>query len=284
MKCNLLFITTFIDLKMVEGLLGSLRSNHCLGLKVILVAQNNIEIDISNYQSLYNSIDVVNVPNQISLSKARNRGIEYANANNITSDYVMFPDDDSSFSVEFFENFEALVSCNTLIDVYCRGSKELFKPTTYKSGDILGRRQYQSSMSVNMIIDWTTFGSVGYFDENMGVGATYGAGEDSDYFIRCCNASGRGFKYEKGLWNFHPKGTDKYKQMSLAQLNRRYRNYGRGVIYLLCKHDMKMAAAKCCFDALAGSVVAFVSFDLKLASARLYAFTIRVKTLIQQKK
>lgn len=284
MKCDLLFIATFIDLKMVEGFLSSLQFNRCIGLQVVLVAQNNIEIDISNYQSQYNLITVLRVSEQLSLSKARNVGIEYINVNNITSDYVMFPDDDSSFSVEFFENFKALVSCNTLIDVYCRGSKELFKPTSYKSGDILGRWQYQASMSVNMIVDRNTFSTVGCFDENMGVGATYGAGEDGDYFIRCCNASGRGFKYEKGLWNFHPKGIDKYKHMSLAQLNRRYRNYGRGVIYLLCKHDMKLAAVRCCFDALAGSLVALFKLEFKLSCARLYAFIVRSSTLIQYKK
>lgn len=37
-------------------------------------------------------------------------------------------------------------------------------------------------MSVNLIICQSIFMQVGDFDENMGVGAIYGAAEDSDYF------------------------------------------------------------------------------------------------------
>lgn len=46
---------------------------------------------------------------------------------------------------------------------------------------------YQNAMSVNMIIQYDHFIEIGFFDERMGVGAKYGAGEDGDFFLESVN-------------------------------------------------------------------------------------------------
>ena len=134
-------------------------------------------------------------------------------------------------------------------------------------------------MSVNMLINIDTLEKVGYFDEKMGAGAIYGAGEDTDYFLRCVESSGP-FVYNKSLWNFHPKFESKHERLKIQELINKYKNYGRGVIYLNVKHRLYITAIELCFNALFGSFIAFLKLDFKLALARFYAFFIRTYTFI----
>ena len=233
---------------------------------------NNTEYDIP-YQ--IETFFVLNNARRLSLSYARNIALRYICENDIMFNYIMFPDDDSSFDSAFFENYGKFVNGNTVIDVYCKNEKILFKPNNYDGGMLLMKGNYDAAMSVNMIIQRDTVNNVGLFDERMGVGSKYGSCEDSDYFIRCCEYSKHGFLYEKNLWNFHPKADDKYKNMRLSTLMRRYKNYGKGIIFLFDKHNMHVDAVKCVFSALAGSLFSLLRLNFKLAIARIFAFFVR---------
>jgi len=274
---DLIFISTFCDLTNIGRLLASsANNNHNIFLGIVLVAQRNLELDIIPFISDCTQVYVVQNDKMLGLSEARNVALQFIFENNLVSDYIMFPDDDSTYDSEFFNHFLTKVTGNTLIDVYATGSHQLFRPLKYQQDDVLSVKQYDAANSVNMIVDFSLVKAVGLFDEKMGVGSAHGAGEDGDYFIRCCKASGKGFRYEKALWNYHPLGDNKYKLMTLDQLINRYKNYGRGVIYMLCKHKLYRSALNCILSAFIGGIIAFVQLDFKLGIARFYAFFTRV--------
>jgi GT2 family glycosyltransferase len=235
-------------------------------------------------ESIEFSSDLVHVKqimsDRISLSAARNVGIKYIFENKIKGKYVLFPDDDSTFDVHFFSRYNRLVdekNSNFLIDVFAENTNELYIKNCLSDGELIKDNKDQVAMSVNMLISIDTIEKVGFFDEKMGVGAMYGAGEDTDYFLRCVSSSGP-FVYNKSLWNFHPKFESKHESLTIKELISKYKNYGRGVIYLYVKHRLYISAIKSCFNALLGSFLAFLKLDFNLALARFYAFFIRVYT------
>lgn len=275
---DLVLIATCTNSKYVNRLLDSVISNNqCVKVLFVLVLQNSSEAKY--IENDFTHIVEIIIPNMISLSKARNIALEYLIDKDILYRFIMFPDDDSSYDSHFFNSFIKEVKACSLIDVYGTNTNSLYKKSNLSNNQKLSLLNYRNAMSVNMIIDYTTVEKVGFFDENLGVGNYYGAGEDADYYIRCINA-GASFYYLKSLWNFHPMDSDKNNQMSLSHLIRRYRSYGRGQIYMLLKHNLKLEALKCVFSALFGSIIALFKLDLKLCLARSYAFLVRLKTFL----
>lgn len=279
---NLIFITTFINLDKVEIFLRSLAYNQSLKLKVILVAQKGLTADIEKYQNEYTSISIIEVPTLLSLSKARNLGIDYVLVNEIKADYVMFPDDDSSFDSTFFTQFEEETKDNNplIIDVYNENSKVRYIRHTLKHGSKLLCKHHYAVGSTNMVIPYKLFVSVGHFDELMGVGAKYGAGEDADYYIRIVQ-SGVLFLYDSNLYNFHPKVENKYKDLTFSQLLSRYKNYGMGAAYLYFKHKMYINSCLLCLKALVASLICLMKLDFKMMYVYFYAFMHRVKAVVR---
>lgn len=273
---NLVFISTFIDRKNIENLINSIIDNNKdITILFIIINQtkNRLELPTSSLIDFYQ----VNT-DRLSLSKARNVGIAYILKNNLTFEHIMFPDDDTTFSNIFFSRYKEFIKngVNYLIDVYCFGTNELFKPTNLKNESILNRENHSSAMSVNMIIDFDTFKLVGLFDERLGIGAQYGSGEDGDYFIRSCDITGKGFIYQKMMFNFHPSSSNKFSQMSLSQTINTYIAYGNGAIFVLCKHKMYQMSFMICFYALGGAVLSLFRLDLKLFVAYEIAFFSRL--------
>ena len=246
---------------------------------MICVAQNGCRI-VAPVSSRF-ILDVLKVDTIIPLSQARNLAIQHIRANGIRGRYVMFPDDDTLFDKNFFEAFADRVQGNTIIDVYGTGTDILFKRIRHKQNDRLSERDHAGAMSVNMIIDYDIFAKTGYFDEQLGVGVPYGSGEDVDYYIRCCRNTPTGFRYERNLYNYHPLPEDKYKTMTFRMVAKRYRNYGRGMIYLFCKHRMYISVVECIFSGAAGAILALFKGNFKLAVARGYAVGIRLITFFQ---
>lgn len=272
---DLIFITTFIDHRCISDLLLSvLNFNSQLKLAVILVNQTE---KLLNYKS--NAIIhfyEIKSP-LVGLSAARNLAINFILNEKLVAKYVMFPDDDTTFDHCFFMNFKNVVNSNTLIDVYCRNTRKMYKQLQLKEGQIV--YDINKAMSVNMIIKFDIFQKVGFFDEAMGVGAYYGAGEDTDYFFRCHMNTGNGFYYTRKLWNYHPASAVKYMDLSFKQLQKRYINYSRGVIYFYWKHKKPFGAVVCICKGIVGMCVSLLSGNLKLSIARFYGVLSRMKTM-----
>lgn len=279
MKYDVLMISTCTNDKHIHTLMKSLSENNSSTLvSLIILFQNNIFVEMDLYKTEWLHLVPLYTPSQFNLSMARNICINHVLDNKIRADYVMFPDDDSSFDYHFFKNVLSQVRGNTLIDVYCAGTTVLYRKSKYK--DLMIITDDKAAMSVNMIINNETFLKVGLFDSLMGVGAPYGAGEDGDYFLRACKVSKDGFSYSKKLWNFHPATTIKYSALTLKQLKCRYKNYGRGVIYLYCKHRMYVSAVQCVVSGFAGMLIAYCCFNFKLGTARFFGGVYRMLTLL----
>lgn len=279
---DIIFISTFINHLYINKLIESISSsNRDVKVFLFLINQTTDLVDTIDFNSDFISIKQI-MSDRISLSSARNIGLKYIIENQIKAKYVLFPDDDSTFDKHFFNDFSKIKveeGNNFLIDVYGENSTELYIKNNLLDGELVKDNKSHIAMSVNMLINMDTIEKVGFFDEKMGVGAKYGAGEDIDYFLRCVASSGP-FTYNKSLWNFHPKFESKHHNLKMRALINKYKNYGRGVVYLYVKNRLYVVAIKACFSALFGSFVAFLNFDFKLALARFYAFFVRSNTFV----
>lgn len=284
-KFDLVFVVTCTDLNNVNNLLNSICNyNKYIKVGLVLLVQNGFKLstevshDFLTVYKLYSN-------QKYSLSKARNLCLDFYKSSQIDSTYIMFPDDDTTFDESFFMNFSRIVTSNTLIDVLCKGTRIPYMSFRgLKNGDYTTCHEH--AMSVNMIVKSDNALELGGFDESLGVGARYGAGEDGDYFIRVCKQFGP-FKYTNQLWNYHPSADSKYSQISLIRLLKRYKTYGEGVIYLLLKHKMYFEAIKCVLSGFAGAIIAFfLNFNIKLSIARFYGgmtrFSFYLKFLLKK--
>lgn len=273
---NLVFITTFINHENIQNLINStIENNKHLTLLFIIINQTQNKLEVPD--SLLIDFYQINT-DRLSLSKARNTGINHLLKQNIIFGHIMFPDDDTTFSDTFFYRYNECIrdDTNYLIDVHCFGSEKLFKSINFKNESLLKKENHSAAMSVNMIICYNTFKLVGLFDERIGIGTKFGSGEDGDYFIRSCDVTGNGFIYQKKLFNFHPASTDKFAQMSLSKTIKTYISYGDGAIFVLCKHKMYKMALVICIYALGGAVLSLFKFKFKLFLAYQVAFFTRL--------
>lgn len=278
---KLIFATTCQNILYIEELYKSIiEGNKTLDLCVITLLQKGNKIKEELYKNNFTKFIFLHTDNCYGLSKARNIIIDYIIDQNIKFDYIMFPDDDSTFDGSFFDNFCNSVFCNSLISVYNQNTKIPYK-LDYKYFTYADVNSFKLAMSVNMIISYKTFINVGHFDENLGVGAKYGAGEDADYFIRCCNENNCGFNVVHKLYNFHPANTHKFKLMTLNALIKRYRTYSEGVIYLCIKHKLYGEAIKYIVRGIFGAMHALIFLNIKLFVARMYGTYYRFVTLLK---
>lgn len=278
MKFDICFVTTCTDDKNIRQLVRSITTNNNhINILLIIVIQQGLDFHFDETENT--KILIIHRDSLLPLSCARNIALRELLKSEIDFDYMMFPDDDSSFDELFFKKFKSKVQGNSLIDVYGSGSRILFRKNPHKDGDKLDLKDYRYAMSVNMLLTKEILSEVGFFDERLGVGAYYGSGEDTDYYIRCWE-NGADFRYNKQLWNYHPLSNNKSRQQTLRQLIKRYNTYGRGMIFTFIKHKMYLEALKCSYCALAGSFVALMKGDCKLSLARLCAFFTRSKTYL----
>ena len=274
---DIVFITTFVDNEYISKYITSvIESNYKTNVLLIIICQKGL--DIKNIESEYTTIVKIKVDNIISISAARNLGINYILNNGIKAEYIMFPDDDSTYSKSFFENYQLIdKSNNYIIDVLCTGSNKLFIRQKCKDNSVLSSKNWNSACSVNLMIKFEYINHVGFFDINLGVGAKYGSAEDNDYYIRVSNISS--FIYTKQLYNFHPSPSQTYKALTLKKLIFRFNNYGKGIIYCLCKHYKYKDALFVCIRSIGGGVIAFFKGNFKKSIAYFCSFYSRFTLL-----
>ena len=269
-KFDILFVTTFIRPDTVNILLNSIITyNQTVYVGMVIVAQNNLPFETSHYVSKHLTLFPITIPNQVNSSRARNIGIEYIHQHDLQSTFVMFPDDDTSFDTVFFRTLPEL-NPNFCYALDVRNSDtEGFRLKIPSSR--LGSEGWKVIGATNMLLSYKVFSYTGLFDEVMGVGAQYGAGEDGDYYLRSL-AHTEKYHYVEKLYNYHPSGEKRYQELSLSSLICRFHHYGRGVIYMLCKHKKYGQAIILIFKALAGSLLRLFQLNFKMSFVYFIAF------------
>jgi len=219
-------------------LLDSLNAQTHQNFELIVVDQNDdnrVERVLEPFEGV---LDIQHVRmDRKGLSRARNKGLQY-----VTGDIIAFPDDDCWYPADLLETIDGFLRQQPAVD-----------GVTARSYTLKGRRTVQHGVSSGRLTTWNVFGhgrgisyciflqarvveSVGYFDENVGVGAgsQWGAGEETDYLIRSLK-QGFSIIHRADLRVYHPKkdGFDWQKVEA----------YGRGIGYVFRKNKVSFAAA-----------------------------------------
>ena len=273
---DVIFVTTFVDDKHIYDLIHSvINSNDRLNVLLIILCQNGYTLDTKS--SGFVNIRLICINEQVGLSAARNICLRYIRNNNIAYRYIMFPDDDSIFDKSFFSRFDKEVHGNTLIAVKGTQDKSTFF-VKMPNKSVASKNDFAKAISVNMIVESEIINQVGYFDERLGVGCYYGAGEDNDYFLRCSTINS--FAFSNNLWNYHPL-QKRNIDLSVSQLKSRYKSYGRGVVYMLLKHSMTYQAVKMIFRGYFGAIVFLARLNVKMSYVYFIAANERLITFLK---
>ena len=273
---DVVFITTFVDKAHIGTLISSIStSNNTLRVLVVVACQNGY--DIPEQTSEYVDVRRIKIPNIVSLSKARNICLCYLKEHNLNYNYIMFPDDDSVFDESFFRNFTTYVKGNTLIAVKATQDRQTYF-IKMPNKQFASQGDFHKAISVNMVIKGNIMNLVGGFDEQLGVGNYYGAGEDNDFFIRCNKIEN--FTFTNSIWNYHPLQYGQIKG-STSQLKKRYNSYGRGVVYMLMKHRMFRQAMFVIIRGYVGCIISIIKLNFKMAYVYCCASNERLKTFIK---
>lgn len=209
--------------------LDSILSSASKDFEIIVVDQNfggDIRPGIRS-DPKYAGIVYIN-SDDIGLSKGRNSGIKRAKGN-----WLLFFDDDaimpsdtlSTISSALYERAdEPMIYYGEILTL------ETNRPYLKKSltmGSRIGLLNFDSVCSIALLFNARVMLETGLFDERLGAGAEYGAGEESDIILRALK---HGFRIERldGFRVYH-------REAGTSDLSRR-ESYGMGAGALYKKH------------------------------------------------
>jgi len=165
------------------------------------------------------------------LSHARNIGLLMADG-----DIVAFPDDDCVYPAgllakvnsEFCDDRDVGVRTGPAVDPGGNFSSGRWQK---ESGEITADNAWYCAIAFNIFIRRNLVMTIGGFDEQLGVGATFGSAEETDLVLRVLQAGSRGW-YDVTQVVLHPD-----KSLSPIAVKRAFA-YGAGFGYVLRKHGV----------------------------------------------
>lgn len=217
------------------------------------------------------------------LSIARNIGLEYCDG-----DFVALMDDDAYVSESYFHRIKGLLeSCNnTEIAAFSGRIMTIEKPL-----EPLSRYQGAQPTSVNLknidtvlssalVIRKSIFAMVGNFDEEFGVGAKWGASEETDFLVRILNKN-YSVEYYPSLTVFHPMAN--FDVMGYGDIYRKTYAYGQGRGALISKHKSlpNRLVISAFLIPLAAAMASLIIFRPKHALRYMSSFLGRVSGLLK---
>ena len=153
--------------------------------------------------------------NEIGLSVNRNKGLFM-----MSGDIAAFPDDDCEYSpdtlekiVKYFEKNKdkKIYSCRTLEKGKDYGTGVMLDYSTEITKDNVA----ETVKSITFFVNYT-FEDLELFDEDLGVGAYFGSGEETDYVLRLLHKGYKGDYYHDDII-FHPAKKGNYEDLERAK-------------------------------------------------------------------
>jgi hypothetical protein len=284
LKYDFIFITSCCDVSEIYNLIDSINRNNS-ELIVLLIITNMSGEFLTINKNISFDFKVINVSCLLNSSESRNKGIDYVLKNNIQSNYIAFPDDDSTYDEIFFLYFKRLFNSpiryykNYICNVRCRDNINLFyRKKIANNPFMVTKYNFDNIGAVNFILNYDTFYNIKYFNVKYGVGSIYGAGEDGDYFLRALNYTE--IYYSPDFYTIHPASNIVNRNLNYTELNNRMTKYSRGVISVLCLHRMYLYAFYISFRAFGGFIFNLMS-NFKISFLYLKIFILRLYFLFK---
>lgn len=278
-RFDLTMIVTYQNQDHISDFLTSINGNTNVKLFVILLNQ---ETEFRFDQNRFNNKIITIGMTKSGLSKARNIGIEYLKKNDVKCEYIMFPDDDSTFDETFFINFSTIKDSgkNFLTPIYISGTQKLYLGKPCEDGRKIKENDHSLIGSPNQIINFERNKKDILFNEQLGAGTPLGSCEDYDLFLRL-SRKGEGYYFTNKLYNYHPKKTDAYKGIGLQIILRRINSYSSGFCYIIFRYHKYGFIPNYLFRTLAASAYFILKFNFKLGTAYLVQFFFRLTLIIR---
>lgn len=206
--------------------------------EVLVVDQNADDRIVPLIEKFQKKLGIVHLTSEPGLSRARNVGLEYA-----AGEVIAFPDDDCWYPPNVLQEVDTALRRSPLIDgITGRYSNDCGKTEGrwQKCSGAVGRENvWRTAISFTIFLRRELIGSIGEFDEQLGVGSgsRWGSGEETDYLLRAL-AKGAQIRYNPELWIRHPV---KVTGVCTADSLRRVRTYAAGAGRVIAKHEYGIA-------------------------------------------
>lgn len=215
--------------EVVSKTLDSIISSDCQDYEIILVDQNESQEINTRIPSKrkYQNITYLK-SKETGLSKGRNLGINHSQGK-----WLLFFDDDAILSGDFFNKAAFTLVDNQEVPLVFYGrvltldTHDLYMKRSLLMGKKIRLLNFDAVSSIALIFNRKIFDNVGLFDENLGAGVEFGAGEESDIILRTLK-KGYKIKLLNDFRVYHPT-------VNLVDLERR-KSYGMGIGAIYKKH------------------------------------------------
>jgi glycosyltransferase involved in cell wall biosynthesis len=193
--------------KEVSLFLHKLTEQTYKNFELIIVDQNNDNRVYDLYLKYKDIIELKYIrSNKKGLSLNRNIGL-----NNCDGDIIAFADDDCEYEISTLENVKEFFVNHAGYDFFTCNTKDKNNKTTIlkspkKNRDISIFNMMYTGISFTIFVRVTAFKDF-RFDEQLGIGAEYGSGEESDLIFYLLKNNHRGF-YNANAYIYHPYKID----------------------------------------------------------------------------
>ncbi|MEH2310936.1 MAG: glycosyltransferase family 2 protein [Nostoc sp.] len=233
-----LIVATKNRVNEVDRFLRSLMTQSYSNFEVIIVDQNSDDRLMNIVNSYIQTFTITHIQKaNPGTSRARNQGLLLAKG-----DIIAYPDDDCLYPPDILAKVAHFFQTNTTWDgltvrvMDLDSDKDAFDYCLQKSGKVDHLTAWSLGIGPSMFFRADLAKKV-IFDEQMGPGATWVGGEDTDYLLHCLDRDAAIY-YDFELFVRHPQPYAIYTSRQLAW---REFTYGRGFGYLLKKRNISLS-------------------------------------------
>jgi glycosyltransferase involved in cell wall biosynthesis len=222
------------DEKIDRFLCHLVRQDLSTSIELIVVDQNDHDHVQKILRPYRDRFDINHLKATPGLSHARNVGLQH-----VSGSILAFPDDDCWYPEGLLENVERFFDENpewhglTGRSLDAEGVSSAGR-WDRESGPIRKKNVWTRAISYTIFLRREVIGSVGEFDERLGVGAgtSWGSGEETDYLLRALQ-EGWQLWYDPETNVYHPSKTRSYGSES----RKRAYEYGAGMGFVARKNN-----------------------------------------------